>query len=60
MNEEEMIEKTEQLLYWLVKEAARDSFMDWLEESEFLYEEWVEVKANLIDKLGIDPNKMYL
>ena len=49
---EELIEKMNTLMYFLVKGAARDSFVDFLDEMGISMEEYDEIKKEW-GKIGI-------
>lgn len=46
--------KANRLMYRFTKDAARQSFAEYLEDSEVTDEEWDAIKAEFKDKLGID------
>ena len=56
MNEELLI-KANDLFYTLTKDAAREDFIEYLEELDISYDEWEEIKEHL-SKIGI--NKSYV
>jgi hypothetical protein len=50
---EELLKKANMLMYYLTKEAARSSFVEFLEETADLNgDEWKEIKKEL-GKIGI-------
>lgn len=43
-------------MYWLIKDAARDSFVEFIEERcNMTMEEWEEIRQILIDEFEIKP-----
>lgn len=52
---EELQKKMQRLMYFLTKNAARESFMDFLEYSDISEEDYQEIKREWKDKLGITP-----
>lgn len=51
---EEVIKKSNKLMYALIKEAARSSFFDFLENSDLTVDDYYEVKKFIEDKTGIE------
>lgn len=47
--------KMQRLMYALTKNAARSSYSDFLEELSISDEDYEEIKAIWLDKLGVKP-----
>lgn len=52
--------KTETLLYGLLKLAARSDFVEFLDNWELTLEDFDEIKAEMVDKLEINGANIYL
>ncbi len=48
-------EKMNTLMYFLIKDACRDSFTEYLEECEISMNEYKEIKKIWLEKLGVIP-----
>ena len=48
--------KAETMFYFLTKEAARNSFAEFLEENDVTDDEWQSIKAHITEKTGIKFN----
>lgn len=55
--ESELLEKMNNLMYFLVKDAARQSFSEFLEDLDISHDEYEEIKAEW-KKIGI--SKTYI
>jgi hypothetical protein len=42
------------LMYWLTKNAARDSFIEFLDDIDLSLEDYVEIKKHLKEKYGVE------
>lgn len=51
--------KTENLIYFMQKACARDSWVDFLEDVGMTTEEAEEVFSEIVRKLGLDGQKLY-
>lgn len=51
------IKKFQKFMYYLVKDATRESFVDWLEERDLTEDDYEEIKKELEEHYKI---KMYL
>ena len=52
----ELKKKAETMFYFLTKEAARNSFAEFLDDNGVLDEEWEAIKAHITEKTGIKFN----
>lgn len=50
----ELKSKAETMFYFLTKEAARQSFTEFLESCEVTPQEWQEIKSEITHKTGIE------
>ena len=53
---EALIAKAETMFYFLTKEAARTSFVDFLEGCGVSEDEWTEIKKEITEKTSIEFN----
>ena len=51
---EEIIEKADKLMYALIKEAARHSFVEFLEEWDLSEDDYEDIKSYITEKTGIE------
>jgi hypothetical protein len=49
----ELLAKANNVFYFLEKEIARDSMIEWLEENNCTLDEWSEIRAYIAEKTGI-------
>ncbi len=49
----ELVEKANNVFYFLEKEIARDSMTEWLEGNDCTIEEWAEIRKFIAEKTGI-------
>ena len=52
---EELQKKMQTLMYFLTKNAARSSYVEFLEECGINYDEYQEIKEVWAEKLGVKP-----
>ena len=50
----ELKKKAETMFYFLTKEAARSSFMEFLEGCDVTDDEWDQIKEEITSKTGIE------
>ena len=50
----ELRDKFSSLMYAFTKNAARDSFMEFLEYNDVTHEEWQKIKEHLKKTYGVD------
>jgi len=51
---DDLIQKANSLFYALTKDAARNSFIEYLEDSGATQDEWQEIKSEITSKTGIE------
>ena len=51
---DDLMQKANSLFYALTKMAARDSFIEFLEDSGLTSDEWQEIKSEITSKTGIE------
>ena len=51
---DDLIQKANSLFYALTKDAARNSFIEYLEDSGVTQDEWQEIKSEITSKTGIE------
>tara|TARA_R110000850_G_C9673720_1_gene437087 strand:+ start:27 stop:200 length:174 start_codon:yes stop_codon:yes gene_type:complete len=51
---EDLRKKANMMFYWLTKCAARDSFVEFLEEAGLNQDEWEQIKSEITSKTGIE------
>ena len=51
---DDLIKKANSMFYILTKTAARDSFIEFLEEAGLTSGEWQEIKSEITSKTGIE------
>jgi len=49
----ELLEKANNVFYFLEKEIARDSMVEWLEGNDCSMDEWSEIRKFIAEKTGI-------
>jgi hypothetical protein len=51
---DDLMQKANSLFYALTKDAARNSFIEYLEDAGVTQDEWQEIKSEITSKTGIE------